>query len=586
MDEQQKQMAEELIFKEKQKPSFAKMLYFGVFDAARVLPFPIVTIEEQKKTDEFIRDLKHYLDTSLDADWIDRHAEIPQEVIKGLGKLGLLSMTIGKEYGGLGMSQYAYCRAMENVSRRCGATALFINAHQSIGMKALLLYGTQKQKDQWLKALASGDKLAAFSLTEPNAGSDASAIETKAVFDPVKKKWIINGQKQWTTNGSIAQILTVMAKTQVETPKGPQEKVTAFLVTPSMPGFKVKDAALEKVGMRGSKTANLIFDHLEVPEENVLGPIGAGLKVCLTVLDYGRITFGATCTGAAKFLLEKAIEHAINRHQFKKPLAAFPLIKQKIALMGALSYAMEATTYLTAGLLDKDESDIMLEAAILKVFTSESLWKIVYETMQIYGGRSFFTDQPFERMMRDARLNMIGEGANEVLRVFIGVVGMRDVGLMMKDAKEVFSHPVENFSSFWEMTKLLSKRLQVPEVPLVSPLLQNEGRILGGLIRKFGIAIMRLLIKYRESIIDRQLLLDRVAECAIYLYATTAVLSKLDADLAKQAQGDIRIHDDIAKGKLFASYAATRIKNVLYRLTHNTDNQWEKVSDQLTGYKS
>lgn len=585
MDEQQKQMAEELIFKEKQKPSFAKMLFFGVFDAKRVLPFPTITIEEQKKTDEFITELKNFLNNSLDADWIDRHAEIPSEVIQGLGKLGLLSMTIGKEYGGLGMSQYAYCRAMENVSRHCGATALFVNAHQSIGMKALVLYGTEKQKNVWLKGLANGDKLAAFSLTEPNAGSDASAIETQAVFNPDKKKWIINGQKQWTTNGSIAQILTVMAKTKVDTPKGPKEKVTAFLVTPDMPGFKVKDAALEKVGMRGSKTANLIFENLEVPEENVLGPIGDGLKVCLTVLDYGRITFGATCTGAAKFLLEKAIEHANNRHQFKKPLAAFPLIKQKIALIGALTYAMDASTFLTAGLLDKDESDIMLEAAILKVFTSEALWKIVYETMQIYGGRSFFTDQPFERMMRDARLNMIGEGANEVLRVFIGVVGMRDVGLMLKEAKEIFSHPLDHFSSFWELTKLLSRRLQVPEIPLISPLIQNEGRVLGGLIRKFGITVMRLLIKHRESIIDKQLILDRVAECAIYLYATTAVLSKLDADLAKSAQGEIRIHDDIARAKLFANYASSHVKNVLYRITHNIDSNWEKVSDQLTGYK-
>lgn len=585
MDAQQKQMAEELIFKEDQKPSFAKMLFFGVFDAKRILPFPKVSPEEEKNTDQFIRDLKVFMDQSLDPDWIDRHAEIPDSVIKGLGKLGILSMTIGKEYGGMGTSQYAYCQAMENIARRCAATALFINAHQSVGMKALLLYGTDKQKNRWLKELSKGDRLAAFSLTEPNAGSDASAIETKAVFDPQKKVWIINGQKQWTTNGSVAHILTVMAKTSVDTPKGPQDKVTAFLVTPDMPGFKVKDASLEKVGMRGSITSNLTFENLEVPEENVLGPIGHGLKVCLTVLDYGRITFGATCTGAAKFLLQKAIEHARNRKQFKKQLAAFPLIKQKIAYIGALSYAMEAATYLTAGLLDKKDTDIMVEAAILKVFTSESLWKIVYETMQIYGGRSFFTDQPLERMMRDARLNMIGEGANEVLRVFIGVVGMRDVGMLMKEAKEVLQHPIDNFSSFWALSKLIIKRLNVPDVPLISPLIQQEGRVLGGLVRKFGIGVMRLLIKYRESIVDKQLLVDRIAESAIHLYVMSAVLSKLDSDLAIPGQGQIRIHEDLAKGKLFINVAASRVKKILYRLTKNNDHEWEEVADKLTGYE-
>ena len=288
------------------------------------------------------------------------------------------------------MSQYAYCNASELLSRHCGSTALFVNAHQSVGLKAILLFGTEEQKKRWLPALAKGDEIAAFSLTEPNAGSDAAGIETKAIYDPKERVYRITGNKQWTTNGSIAKVLTVMAKTPIETSFGIEEKITAFIVTPEMKGFEVVDPSLEKVGMRGTKTSNLRFSNMAVPEENILGPKGKGLKVCLTVLDYGRTTFGATCTGAAKYLLQRAISHAKTRHQFKRPLSSFPLIKKKLAKMAALTQAMDATTYLTAGLLDKGQSDIMLEASILKVFASEALWKIVYETMQIFGGRSFF----------------------------------------------------------------------------------------------------------------------------------------------------------------------------------------------------
>ena len=195
------------------------------------------------------------LKKEIDPDWIDRHAEIPEKVIQSLANLGVLGMTIPKEFGGLGMSQNAYCRTAEAISKRCGSTALFINAHQSIGLKALLLFGTKEQRQRWLAPLAKGEALAAFALTEPHAGSDASGVETRAVFDPKKNVYILNGKKQWITNGGLAKVLTVMAQTSVDTPNGPQDKITAFLVTPDMPGFKVTASSLEKVGMRGSKTS-------------------------------------------------------------------------------------------------------------------------------------------------------------------------------------------------------------------------------------------------------------------------------------------------------------------------------------------
>lgn len=581
MDAEQKKMAEELLFSGQKKPSFAKKLYFGVFDSSQVLPYP--QSKDKLQSESFLEELNRFAEKEIDPVWIDRNAKIPDSVMQGLGKLGVLGMTIPKEYGGLGMSQYAYCRAAELLAKRCASTALFVNAHQSIGLKALLLFGTEEQRKRWLPPLAKGECIAAFSLTEPNAGSDASGIETRAVFDPQKNVYIINGRKQWTTNGSIAEVLTVMAKTEVETPAGKQDKVSAFLVTPDMPGFKVTEPALEKVGMRGTKTANLEFINLEVPISNLLGPLGGGLKVCLTVLDFGRTTFGATCTGAAKFLVEKAIQHAKTRYQFKRPLASFALVKQKIAMMSALTYAMDATTYLTAGLVDANVEDIMLESAMLKVFASDSLWSILYDTMQIYGGRSFFTDAPFERMMRDARLNMIGEGSNEVMRAFIGAVGMRDVGMQLKETLDAFKNPFKKWDAIKDSANHHLRRLWSPQIKVDSLFLKKEAKNLGNSVRRFGFSVIKLLARYREDILEHQMSLDRIATAAMAIYTATAVLSKLDADLLKVKDREKALGNDLIVGKLYCRYAFELIDRSLNNLFNNYDLAIKAVSDQITG---
>ena len=583
MDEKQMKMAEELLFSGKQLPSFAKALYFGDFEGERAFPFPTISKSEQKQSKAFLKTLRTFLDENVDPDTIDRKADIPKKVIKGMGDIGLLGLTVPEEYGGQGASQYVYCHALEEVARRCGSTALFVNAHQSIGIKAILMYGTDKHRKAWLKKLATGRAVSAFSLTEPNAGSDAAGVETRAVYDAEKKVYRINGQKQWTTNGSIANVLTVMAQTKV----GKEDKITAFLVPSNTPGFEVLDPALEKVGMRGSKTANLKFTDMEVPEENILGKKGEGLKIALNTLNYGRTTFGATCTGTAKELLERAIVHATERHQFKRPLASFALVKEKISKMSALVYAMDATTYLTAGLVDQGQTDVMLETAILKVFASEAQWSVLYDTMQILGGRSFFTDQPYERMMRDARLNSIGEGSNEVLRAFIGVVGMRDVGLALQAGTEAFKHPFSRFSTMWKFSsQMLGRVISTPTIPVKSKHIQKEANLLARHVRKFGMAIPKLLGKYREGIVEKQMVLDRIAESAISLYTTTAVLSKLDRALGEVNDKAPSLGNDVDVAKLYCRMAFENLENSLGSLFKNQDGAIEALSDQITGVKA
>src|ERR1700720_218815 len=421
------QQAEELLFAGPQVLGFAKGLFQGHFVADWVMPYPRIPAAQQPELGGTLPELRQFLDEHLDAAEIDRQADIPRSVIDSLGRVGGLGMTAPKEYGGRGFSQMANCKALEEIGRRCASTSVFVNAHHSIGIRALLLFGTREQKQRWLPKLSTGEQLGAFALTEREAGSDAANGQMEAQPSEDGPRYILNGEKRYITNAAIARVLTVMARTPV--PGSDKTAITAFLVTPDMPGFEMIEARMPKMGIRGTATGRFALRDVKVPKENVLGPYGKGLKVALTVLDFGRTTFGACCTGAAKTCLRLAVDHANTRTQFNKTLGNFHLVKKKIARIAADAYAMEAMTTITASLIDRGLEDYMLETAMLKVFTTERLWEIINETFQIYGGSAYFIDLPLERMVRDARINQIGEGSHEVLTSFIALVGMRGPGL-------------------------------------------------------------------------------------------------------------------------------------------------------------
>jgi len=371
--QEQKQQAEELLFSGPDAHGFAKSLFFGQFRAPLLFPYPHIRADEQARVEAAQTQLRQFVKEHVDAAAIDRDADIPQSVIDGLGKLGILGMTAPEEFGGKGISQLGYCKMMEIIGGHDGSTAVFVNAHHSIGIRALLLFGTDAQKRQWLPDLVSGKKLGAFALTEPEAGSDAANVQTQAIPSGDGLTYFLTGSKRYITNGGIAQVLTVMARTPGQSPDGKDSKVTAFLVTPDMPGFEVVEARMPKCGIRGTATARLAFHQMPVPAANILGPLGKGLRVALTVLDFGRTTFGASCTGAAKTCLAAAVKHANERVQFKEPLAEFEMVKKKIASMAAHTFAMEATTSQCAALIDRGAEDYMLETAILKVFSTDAL---------------------------------------------------------------------------------------------------------------------------------------------------------------------------------------------------------------------
>ncbi|HWE39896.1 MAG TPA: acyl-CoA dehydrogenase family protein [Isosphaeraceae bacterium] len=574
--EKQRQIrqAEELLFSEPGRAGFAKEVFKGQFRGDVLFPYPELPAARRLVVEEAVGAVRKFAEEHIDSAAIDREADIPASVIEGLGRLGVLGMTAPPEFGGRGFSQSGYCRIMEVIGGHCASTAVFVNAHHSIGIRALLLFGTDEQQRRWLPPLTKGEKLAAFALTEVEAGSDASNVQTTATPSADGETFLLNGTKRYITNGGIADVLTVMARTP--DPKGGESKVSAFLVTPDLPGFEVVTARMPKCGIRGTATAKLAFHDMPVPRSNLLGPLGKGLRVALTVLDFGRTTFGASCTGAAKACLAAATRHANRRRQFGRTLGTLELVKEKLALIAASAYAMEATTYETAALIDRGAEDYMLETAILKVFATEALWQAVYETLQIHGGQGYFSDEPYERWMRDARINQIGEGANEVLKAFIALVGMRDVAEGFKATLDDLKRPARALPALWRFGSSRAARLvRRPVVAVATPELRPAAVALARRVARFGWAIERTLLRYREGVLEKQYVQERIADAAIALVTSGCTLARLDRDLSTGQGSEL----DRAAGDYYLRLAARRFDQALRDLRHNDDARTTATAD-------
>ena len=578
------QQAEELLFSGRQELGFAKGLFLGNFVADWVMPYPRLDATRQTELDSALIEVRQMLDRDLDSDWIDRNADIPRNLIDGLARTGVLGMTAAREFGGRGFSQMQCCRILEEIGKRDASTSVFVNAHHSIGIRALLLFGTREQQAQWLPALVAGEKLAAFALTEREAGSDAANVRMTARPSDDSSHYVLNGEKRYITNAGIAQVWTVMARTPVSNKPG-KDAITAFLVTPDMPGVEMIEARMPKLGIRGTATGRFRLNNVRVPKENILGPLGKGLRVALTVLDFGRTTFGACCTGAAKHCLQLAIEHANSRQQFKKTLGNFDLVKKKIARMAADIYAMEAMTNVTASLIDRGLEDYMIETAMLKVFTTERLWEAVNDAFQIHGGSAYFDDNPLGRILRDARINQIGEGSNEVLTSFIALVGMRGPGMEFKEIYDTMtSFSINRVGKAWSAgMSRLGATVRTPNVPVQSVELRAFAGHLGRLIWRFNVAVNRALVVYREPVLDMQLIQERIAGAAMELFASTCTLSRWDSELqASQRNGNAASSDSSAPG-LFLRQSFRRIRTFLDSSGNNDDKAILATADSVLG---
>lgn len=555
----------------RQNNSFSKCLFAGSIEQDIIFPYPKIEKEEEENLKIILDSLRQFAKDKIDSKAIDREGRIPKEVHDGLAEIGLMGMSIPEEYGGYGFSATAYNRVFEEVAEIDGSLAATFGGHQSIGLKGLLLFGTEEQKKKFLPKLASGEWLAAFALTEPSAGSDAAGIQSLAILDEKNDHYVLNGNKIWITNGGIAHFFTVFAKTPVGADG--EKKITAFIVTRDMAGFS-SGKEEEKLGIHGSSTTELNFDNVKVPVENVMGPVGKGFKVAMEVLNSGRLGLAAGCVGGMKRLTAMSVVYAKNRKQFNTPIANFEMIQEKISQMVVETFASESMVYLITGLMDKGNVDYSLESAMCKIFASEALWRAVNETMQIAGGIGYSAEYPYERALRDSRINLIFEGTNEVLRAFIALAGMQEHGDYLKKVGKALQNPLN------ELGILTDFAIHRIKVKVATQRLNNIHEALNDEVGKFEeyakelhLAAEKVLSKYRKDIIHQEFIQHRLADMAIGLFAMAAVISRLDSLLKEK--GEKSGQRELTIGKTYCEEAWRRIRRNARQIDNNIDS-WRK----------
>ncbi|MBK7405723.1 MAG: acyl-CoA dehydrogenase family protein [Phycisphaerales bacterium] len=576
--------AEALLGPEPESMGFIKNLFWGRFREEMVLPFPQVNAEESARCDQLLAELEEYLKNEHPAIEVDQQQEIPRWVIDRLFQMGVLGMTIPKEHGGLGMGITSYNRVLEMIGRYCGSTAVMVSAHQSIGCKAIMLFGSEEQKALWLPHLAK-DWLSAFCLSEPNVGCDAGGQETTCELTPDGQHYVLNGEKKWATSAAISSVFTVMANQKM--PDG-KTKVTALVCTPDMEGVDIFEKNRSKCGIRGTWQGRLRFTNVKVPKFNLLHKEGRGLNVALTCLNYGRCTLSAGMLGGARRAMDQAVKWAQTRYQFGDPLSDKELVKQRIANMAALVYASDAMLYMTTGMLDRHDQDIMVETALCKCFVSEMGWRVVNDAMQILGGESYMTENEVERIFRDSRINLIVEGSNDLMWSFIFAYGGKQLGEWMLGVREApMSRKLGMVSQLLPLAAevFLGIRRRAPQISRVDPSLRPHADRLARLISEFTYQFKQISKRYDASIMNRQVVQARLAFIAIYLHGWTCTLSKLDSDLrAHGNNGGAEFARDKAAAIHFFDLAELEIQKLFRELYYNADDTMLKAAEAAMAF--
>ncbi|HEX3777299.1 MAG TPA: acyl-CoA dehydrogenase family protein [Polyangiaceae bacterium] len=567
---------------DKKTVSFMRSLCMGQIEEDVILPFPTISDAEKETLRGVVSSLEQLLKPhEKDFRHWDREGEFPPEFIDELKAFGLFSFVIPEEHGGMGFGSGAYSRALQEVANYDASVAVTVGAHSSIGMRGLLLFGTEEQKARYMPKLATGEIIAAFCLTEPGSGSDAASIKTTAVKDG--EDWILNGNKLWITNGGIADFFTVFAKTGEVNERG---KMSAFIVTRDMAGVS-SGPHEDKMGIRASSTTTVHFENVRVPKENLLGEAGKGFKIAMTILNSGRTGLGGGSVGGMKKLIQLSAKQAKERVQFGKSISEFGLIKQKVGQMVVDCYATEAVVSMVAGLTDGGYQDYAVEAAISKVFAAEALGRTADEALQIAGGNGYMCEYPYERVVRDSRINRIFEGTNDILRLFIALNAMNDAGQNLRDiAKSLegaFNDPIKGFGVVSEyalrrVSLATGYNRQGTSFTKLDPALKLPATIFEERTRDLATATDRILRKHGRSIIDKQFATRRLADMMIDLFVLASIISRADASL--RANGNDKAKKELDILTVFARQADRRIRANMDEIDNNVDESIKALADQ------
>ncbi len=597
--------ADDMLGPQPQEMGVVKNMFWGRNRQELIFPYPHSDSEEQRACEELLSKLEPYMKNEHPSIWIDQNQRIPQANLDKLFKLGVMGMTIPKAYGGLGLSVTSYNRVLECIGTYCAATSVVVSAHQSIGCKAIMLYGNDEQKDTYLPRLAQ-NTLSAFCLSESNVGCDAGGQETHCVLSEDGSHYILNGEKKWSTSGAISGLFTVMAKQAFSDPDSGEirHKVTALICNPNMEGVKVYENNRSKCGIRGTWQARIRFDKVKVPKENLLHEEGKGLQVALSCLNYGRCTLSAGVVGAAKKSCDRATKWSRTRYQFKRPLSDFELVKEKIAHMEALCFAMDSMLYITTTLLDRKEKDIMVETATCKLFCSEMGWQVINDAMQIMGGEGYMTENEVERAFRDSRIYLIVEGANEVMQSFVfgyggkqlaeSLIGLQQAYLWNEDqtllanlkriVKNTFN-PKLLMRACRVGSELFLGYRQTPDIiKRLHPDLQLLGERLCKDMTELSYQFKITSLKLKESIVSRQTTQAKFADAVMWLHAANCSLSKLDDLKHNSNQSDLSVQRDIRAGEYLLEIAHLKIQEAFSKLGEPERNAMMRCAESAIRY--
>jgi alkylation response protein AidB-like acyl-CoA dehydrogenase len=541
-EKEARDVAEQARETEWEHPSFARELFLGRFRPELIYPHPPPDVAEEERAKPFLDKLKAFMD-KVDSEEIDRTGEIPEVLVQELRDMGAFGIKIPKEYGGLGLSQMSYIRAMELVTSKDGSLVALLSASQSIGVpQPLKLFGTDDQKKRFFPRLAKG-AISAFALTEVDAGSDPANMHTTATPTEDGEHFIINGEKLWTTNGTRAELFVVMARTPDVQKNGKNVKqITAFIVDASMPGVEVVHR-LRFMGLKAIENGVIRFNNVKVPRENILWGEGKGLKLALVTLNTGRLTLPAGCAGAAKQMLRIVRNWANERVQWGQPIGKHEAVAQKIARMAANTFAMEAVAEMATALYEKGNYDIRLEAAIAKMYNSEAGWKIIDDTLQIRGGRGYEMaeslarrgEKPIavERAMRDYRINLIFEGSSEVMRLFIAREAVDHHFKMAFDIVKPESTMKERLAAMARSTPFYltwypSRWVSTGRLKTFGEFgrLATHMRYIERNTRHLGRSIFHAMVRYGPKLERKQAVLFRAVDIGAELFAMSASCSR------------------------------------------------------------
>ncbi|XP_068685928.1 very long-chain specific acyl-CoA dehydrogenase, mitochondrial-like [Montipora foliosa] len=569
--------------------SFVMGLFRGDPKMQQVFPFPEVLNEEQEETlRAYVDPVSKFFEECNDAGKNDSSETLDEETMAGLKEMGAFGLQVPTDLGGIGLTNTQYARLVEIVGAHDLAVGIILGAHQSIGFKGILLHGNKEQREKYLPLVASCQKMAAFCLTEPSSGSDAGSIRTRAELSKDGKHYILDGGKLWISNGGLADIFTVFAQTPVKDEKTGEtkDKVTAFIVERGFGGV-TSGPPEKKMGIKASNTAEVHFDNVPIPVENVLGGVGNGFKVAMHVLNNGRFGMAAALSGTMKGLIAKAADHAGNRVQFGSKLEQFGVIQEKLARMAMYQYVTECMAYMLSANMDQGAIDFQLEAAISKVYASEAAWFVADECIQILGGMGYMKDCGAERVMRDLRIFRIFEGTNDILRLFVSLTGIQHAGKRLTELQKSLKNPAGNLGLIISEGVKRSKRaVGVKSGPSLTEHVHADlapsAKLVSESAGDFASTVEQLVIRHKKKIVDQQFLLKRLADAAIDIYGMVAVLSRASRSLNNKlstAQHEALI------ASVFCDEAADRIRLNLNSLVDSNkltnDTKMSRIAEDV-----